>query len=72
MTRRWSAASGACQQSTEPCSSSNYLGLTIGEVSESLQVAPGTVGSRLHYAMRSLRASLESEARSTEAIERSR
>jgi RNA polymerase sigma-70 factor (ECF subfamily) len=49
-----------------------YLGLTIGEVAEALRIAPGTVGSRLHYAMRSLRASLESEARSTEAMERSR
>ncbi len=41
-----------------------YLGLTISEVAEALRIAPGTVGSRLHYAMRSLRASLESEARS--------
>ena len=49
-----------------------YLGLTIGEVAETLQISPGTVGSRLHYAMRSLRAALESEARSTEAMERSR
>jgi RNA polymerase sigma-70 factor (ECF subfamily) len=49
-----------------------YLGLTIGEVAEALRIAPGTVGSRLHYATRSLRASLESEARSTAAMERSR
>jgi RNA polymerase sigma factor (sigma-70 family) len=49
-----------------------YIGLTIGEVAESLHIAPGTVGSRLHYAMRSLRASLESEARITGAMERSR
>jgi len=49
-----------------------YLGLTIGEVAEALRIAPGTVGSRLHYAMRSLRASLESEARSTAPMERSR
>jgi RNA polymerase sigma-70 factor (ECF subfamily) len=49
-----------------------YLGLTIGEVAEALGISPGTVGSRLHYAMRGLRASLESEARSTEAMERSR
>ncbi|MGD8685108.1 MAG: RNA polymerase sigma factor [Chloroflexota bacterium] len=49
-----------------------YLGLTIGEVAEALQISPGSVGSRLHYAMRSLRAALESEARSTEAMERSR
>ena len=49
-----------------------YVGLTISEVADVLQIAPGTVGSRLHYAMRSLRASLESDARSTEAMERSR
>ena len=49
-----------------------YLGLTIGEVAEVLRIAPGTVGSRVHYAMRGLRASLASEARSTEAMERSR
>lgn len=49
-----------------------YLGLTIGEVAEALRIAPGTVGSRLHYATRSLRASLESEARGTAAMERSR
>jgi len=49
-----------------------YLGLTIGEVADVLRIAPGTVGSRLHYAIRSLRASLESDARSTEAMERSR
>jgi RNA polymerase sigma factor (sigma-70 family) len=49
-----------------------YIGLTIGEVAEALHIAPGTVGSRLHYAMRSLRASLESEARITGAMERSR
>jgi len=49
-----------------------YLGLTIGEVAGALRIAPGTVGSRLHYAMRSLQASLESETRSTEAMERSR
>lgn len=49
-----------------------YLGLTIGEIAETLQIAPGTVGSRLHYAMRSLRAALESEARSTAPMERTR
>lgn len=49
-----------------------YLGLTISEVAEALGIAPGTVGSRLHYATRSLRAALESEARSTEVLERSR
>jgi len=48
-----------------------YLGLTLSEIAETLAIAPGTVGSRLHYASRSLRAVLESEARSTDAWERS-
>jgi RNA polymerase sigma-70 factor (ECF subfamily) len=48
-----------------------YLGLTLGEVADTLDIPPGTVGSRLHYAVRSLRAALESEARTTEAWERS-
>jgi RNA polymerase sigma-70 factor (ECF subfamily) len=48
-----------------------YLGLTLGEVAETLDIPPGTVGSRLHYAMRSLRAALESEARTAQAWERS-
>lgn len=47
-----------------------YLGMTLGEVADTLDIPPGTVGSRLHYAMRSLRAALESEARSTQAWER--
>ena len=48
-----------------------YLGLTLGEVAETLEIPPGTVGSRLHYAMRSLRAALESEARTAQTWERS-
>jgi RNA polymerase sigma-70 factor (ECF subfamily) len=48
-----------------------YLGLTLSEVADTLDIAPGTVGSRLHYAMRSLRAALESEARTTQTWERS-
>ena len=47
-----------------------YLGMTLSEVAETLEISPGTVGSRLHYATRSLRAALESEARGTEALER--
>ena len=46
-----------------------YLGLTLGEIADTLDISPGTVGSRLHYAVRSLRAALESEARTTEAWE---
>ena len=48
-----------------------YLGLTLGEVADTLDIPPGTVGSRLHYATRSLRAALESEARTAQAWERS-
>jgi RNA polymerase sigma-70 factor (ECF subfamily) len=47
-----------------------YLGLTLSEVAETLGIPPGTVGSRLHYATRSLRAALESEARGVAAWER--
>ncbi len=36
-----------------------YLGLTLSEIAETLSIRPGTVGSRLHYATRSLRAALE-------------
>ena len=47
-----------------------YLGMTLSEIAETLSLKPGTVGSRLHYATRSLRAALESEGRSVEARER--
>jgi len=40
-----------------------YEGLTINEAAAVLDVAPGTVASRLHYAMRTLRAALEADAR---------
>ena len=46
-----------------------YLGLTLSEVAATLAISPGTVGSRLHYATQSLRAALESEARSASAWE---
>ena len=46
-----------------------YLGLTLGEIADTLDISPGTVGSRLHYAVRSRRAALESEARTSEAWE---
>jgi RNA polymerase sigma-70 factor, ECF subfamily len=45
----------------------HYLELTLGEIGEVLGVPPGTVGSRLHYATRSLRAALESQARASQA-----
>ena len=41
----------------------HYLDLPLEEVAESLGVPVGTVRSRLHYAMRGLRAALEADAR---------
>jgi len=43
----------------------HYLGLTLGEIAETLGVPLGTVKSRLHYATSSLRAALEADARTT-------
>ena len=41
----------------------HYLDLPLEEVAESLGVPIGTVRSRLHYAMRGLRAALDADAR---------
>jgi len=41
----------------------HYLDLPLDEVAEALGVPVGTVRSRLHYAMRGLRAALEADAR---------
>ena len=41
------------------------LDLPMAEVAEALGVAPGTVGSRLHRALRALRAALEADESST-------
>ena len=41
----------------------HYLELTLDEVAEVLGVPVGTVRSRLHYAMRGLRAALEADTR---------
>lgn len=41
----------------------HYLDLPLAEVAETLRVPEGTVRSRLHYAMRGLRAALEADAR---------
>lgn len=40
-----------------------YEGLTMDEAAAVLDIAPGTVASRLHYALRTLRAALEADAR---------
>jgi RNA polymerase sigma-70 factor (ECF subfamily) len=41
----------------------HYLDLPLAQVAETLGVPEGTVRSRLHYAMRGLRAALEADAR---------
>jgi len=43
----------------------HYLDLPLDEVAEALGIPVGTVASRLHYAMRALRAALDADARST-------
>lgn len=40
-----------------------YVGLPVAEIAETLGVPVGTAGSRLHYAVRSLRAAYEADAR---------
>jgi DNA-directed RNA polymerase specialized sigma24 family protein len=42
----------------------HYLDLPLTEVAEALGVPVGTATSRLHYAMRGLRAALDADARS--------
>ena len=47
----------------------HYLDMPIDQVAETLGVPPGTVRSRLHYAMQGLRAALEADARpATEVV----
>jgi RNA polymerase sigma-70 factor (ECF subfamily) len=43
----------------------HYLDLPLEAVAEALGVPVGTVRSRLHHAMRALRAALEADARPT-------
>jgi RNA polymerase sigma-70 factor (ECF subfamily) len=42
----------------------HYLGLSVDEIAGALDVPPGTVRSRLHHAMRGLRAALDADLRS--------
>lgn len=48
----------------------HYLGLPLTEVAASLQIPIGTARSRLHYAMRGLRAAVEADTRSVRNEER--
>jgi RNA polymerase sigma-70 factor, ECF subfamily len=43
----------------------HYLDLSLDEIAETLGIPPGTVRSRLHHAMRGLRAALDADARTT-------
>ena len=41
----------------------HYVGLSNEEIAEALEIPEGTVRSRLHYSIRTLRAALEADAR---------
>jgi DNA-directed RNA polymerase specialized sigma24 family protein len=43
----------------------HYSGLSLGEIAEILSLPYGTVGSRLHHAIRALRAAVAAGDRST-------
>ena len=47
----------------------HHLGLTPAEMADVLGIPVGTVGSRLHYATRALRAAIEADERETTAAE---
>jgi RNA polymerase sigma-70 factor (ECF subfamily) len=40
-----------------------YLGLSLEEIADTLGAAPGTIRSRLHYAVRAMRAALDADER---------
>jgi RNA polymerase sigma-70 factor (ECF subfamily) len=50
----------------------HYLGLTLSEISDELDIPLGTVKSRLHYATESLRAALEADDRTDRPASRER
>ena len=43
--------------------SHHYVGLPLGEIAEILDIPYGTVGSRLHHAIRSMRATIDAAER---------
>jgi RNA polymerase sigma-70 factor, ECF subfamily len=50
----------------------HYLGLSLGEIADTLDIPLGTVKSRLHYATNALRAALEADARTATRTSRER
>jgi RNA polymerase sigma-70 factor (ECF subfamily) len=48
----------------------HYNGLSNGEIARILEISEGTVRSRLYYAMQTLRAALEADRRTPEAVAR--
>jgi RNA polymerase sigma-70 factor (ECF subfamily) len=43
----------------------HYAGLSLGEIADILDIPYGTVGSRLHHALRSMRATIDTAERTT-------
>jgi RNA polymerase sigma-70 factor, ECF subfamily len=48
----------------------HYVGWTLGEIAQTLEIPVGTAKSRLHYATQALRAALEADARTVTPTER--
>jgi RNA polymerase sigma-70 factor, ECF subfamily len=42
-----------------------YLGLSLEEIADALGAPPGTIRSRLHYAVRAMRAALDADERAS-------
>jgi RNA polymerase sigma-70 factor (ECF subfamily) len=42
-----------------------YLGLSLEEIADTLGARPGTIRSRLHYAVRAMRAALDADERAS-------